>query len=319
MPHDHAYYWKPIFEEGHPLPSGDDQEFVLGMLISKLSTGYQTSNLRSVHETCRHAVLRSAPRSANHQLLQLLVGERTDEEAWLDALASLRDLDTTYGWGSKQRKAKHQHLLRKPGFLEALQATTVITETVPLSFLAVLVTDGGEDSVDALLPHHQRAKADDGLLLLKRLKTHTKPGSPAEDFLQRVQRDLRERETNSPALALSETMGCGPRETFWFEVHLHSDELRDAYNTALRLVVRVDSRRSPWVSLYAQMDRRTQKLDALPGTLHGTRFSSAQTLPEDIKALFANHDLTPSPSRSWTRSCVRGKARDRITEWLLSG
>jgi len=93
---------------------------------------------------------------------------------FLSALDALLDLQTTYAWGSKQRRAKLKALAVSPRFLAAVQAAVVGDEAAPLDLLAVLAADGSEPSIDALMPALSRAHAEQSELLdrLEHLETH---------------------------------------------------------------------------------------------------------------------------------------------------
>ena len=96
----------------------------------------------------RQVVLEGAP--------GIPAGDERLAARWTKALDALLDLDTTYAWGSKERRAKLAAIARDPELLAAVQAVAVGGEA-SLDMLAVLAIDGSEASADALLPVFTRA------------------------------------------------------------------------------------------------------------------------------------------------------------------
>ena len=105
------------------------------------------------------------------------------ERAWQRALAALLDLNLTYGWGSKQRRAKLKALAKDPEILAAIQGTAANRSDVPLDMLAVLVADGTDASIDALVPHVDPALVDKDVRLdrLTRLRARREEAAHHRD------------------------------------------------------------------------------------------------------------------------------------------
>lgn len=141
---------------------------------------------------------RKHPPTLNVTFLRLLVDPDAEDAPlvaqWQRALEALLDLETTYGWGSKQKRVRLTRLATDPELLEALQGATANADEASLEALAVLAMDAGEASLDAFLPHFLRAVESGGspLRWLRRLRTFVKPGSVIEGFLDRAEAEAEE-------------------------------------------------------------------------------------------------------------------------------
>lgn len=263
--------------------------------------------------------------------LKQAVPVRLDDDAlvarWREALEALLDVNTSYAWGSKQRRAKIQGLARGP-FLEAIQAVVVGCETVAIDFLAALVADGSEASIDALLPRFHRASTekDKGLDLLDRLRTHAADTPPVRAMLAEIERLLDAREATSPALALAAVIpGLGEVDSFWATVYLSSVEERRGGVGRVQGHIRIDSRSPSWLSVSVT--------EGEVGEWRSTSFDERE-LDEDqlelgrcegpgLPAWLARAEKTLDIKWSWDgmpiRTGLRGKKRDALLAWLRSG
>ncbi len=177
------------------------------------------------------------------------------QAAWAAALQATLDLNTSYAWGSQQRKAKIAGLAGQPTILAALQAAVVAGRGrtqgpgfgLSMDVLAVLAADASEASLDALMAHVERVATVDrgGFDLLELLKTHAQPTPGVDAMFARIAERLKERRQASPALAFAQTLGFGELDDFWFDVWLGSHELTRFRAPRYQLTVAVRTYDSP--------------------------------------------------------------------------
>lgn len=247
------------------------------------------------------------------------------ERAWARALQALLDLETTYGWGSKQRKAKLAGLAADPEIVAATQAIAVGCEDAALDVLAVLCAEGSEASFDALMPHLQRAEdSGERLEWLRRLRIHADAESaPIQSFLLSIDRALARLSERSGAIELAASLGFGRPKVFWFDAYLGSTTLLMPNNVPLyQGYLTVDSRRPDWFSL--SVTRLEEQLG-----LTCTAFSRAREQDDLGLGVCEAAELPAWLARAaaqleteWTvslRSSLRGKKRQTLERWLLSG
>ncbi|GEN10365.1 hypothetical protein SAMN05443572_11034 [Myxococcus fulvus] len=161
--------------------------------------------------------------------------------SWRMALQGLLDLDVTYGWGSKQRKAKLRGLAENPVLLQSLQTVVVASEEVSRDMLAVLTIDASEASLDALIPHVERAVLSQGWELdrLEDLRTHARSTPALDALFERMEALLQARRARSPALELARALGFGEPAVFMVQA------VRDGRGGGGRAVDDVSSPLSP--------------------------------------------------------------------------
>ncbi|NPC86811.1 hypothetical protein HPC49_52585, partial [Pyxidicoccus fallax] len=150
--------------------------------------------------------------------------KREVSTAWASAMQALLDLESPYGWATPRRKAKLRGLAGNPRTLQAIQTAAVACEQVSMDMLAVLVTDASEASLDALIPHVERAvkRRDQTLDRLQELRTHARATPVMDDFFQRIQAQLDARQAASPALQFARELGFGELDTFELTIELES-------------------------------------------------------------------------------------------------
>ncbi len=263
--------------------------------------------------------------------LKALVDPQLDDAAlearWTRAVRALADLDTSYGWGSKKRAAKLTGVAEDPDVLAAVQAACARASAASIDFLGVLAIDASEASVDALLPHVDRARVQGDALLdrLARLGKVVRRGSPVSALLDRVNAQLDARQAASPALAFAERIGFGTCKTFWFQIAFGSVQLR---GTVPRFQghVHVDSRKALWLSVWL-----TRLGDGVEPMVHA-RFDSDGALQDPFGLGRCAVDALPrwvsDASRvlgvEWRRevsirSSLRGRKREQLRVWFLDG
>lgn len=94
------------------------------------------------------------------RFLRVAFDEQAPEASWREAVNALKQLESDLSWGSSARRAQMAAMAKHPRLLTAFQAATVAAPRVPTTFLAVLALDGSETSLDAVLPHFDRAMKD---------------------------------------------------------------------------------------------------------------------------------------------------------------
>ncbi|AKQ65377.1 hypothetical protein A176_002289 [Myxococcus hansupus] len=336
--------WEQFTQALKALPSGVDPELAAQAALSLIPR--PRPSLWSFGRKCQHlpapvirVLLRRLEADSEpyaYFLREAVPVEAPDEAvqaAWTDALLGLLDLDTTYGWGSKQRKAKFQALANNPVLLQAIQTAVVACEQVSLDMLAVLTVDASDASVDALIPHVERAVQSQGMELdrLEDLRKHARATPAMNELFARMEALLQSRRARSPALDLAKHLGFAELDTFWFTESwgdaFHGEEgglMFRAYNGHIR----VDSRNPVWFQV--SLSRREVPLS---GDWSDTRFDN-EKLHEDVlgvgaceplqlpawiaraaRQLGTEWDFSESPPRT----NLRGKKRDRLAEWLRSG
>jgi len=263
--------------------------------------------------------------------LQTAVPTSLDDGAlaarWVQALTALGDVNTSYAFGSKQRRAKITGLARGP-FLEAIQAVAVGCETVPIDFLAALVADGSEGSMDALLPRFHRAATtrDTTLDLLERLRRHAADTKPVRAMFAEIEALLGAREAQSPALALAAELGIGDVDSLWFTAYLSSVERRGPNSGGLvQGHIVVDSRRPSWFDVSLTRGEI--------GEWESTRFDEREVSEDelglgrcearDLPAWLARAAEALKVRWAWDgmpiRTGLRGKKKGALVAWLSGG
>jgi hypothetical protein len=249
------------------------------------------------------------------------------ELAWQAGLQALLDLQTTYAWGSKQRRAKIAGVAREPRLLEGVQAAAVAVESTAAlgaDFLAVLAADGSEASADALLPHFHRAITDgSGLDLLQRLRTHAAATAANQSMLATVAERLGERSATSPVLALAPQLGLAdkPRE-LWFTVYFGSAQRQHNEVPRFQGHVVIDSRSKRWLSVHITgpvVEQRNTSFDN--EQLWCDTLQLGGGVLEDLPSYLARAAEKLGTEWNWGeahvfRSSLRGNKRAAAISWL---
>jgi hypothetical protein len=243
------------------------------------------------------------------------------EAEWKAAVQALLDLDTLAGWGTKAKKARFAALAADPSLLPAVQAVVGACEDVPQDMLGVLATDASEASVDALLPHFERAARGRGqdLDLVAALRVHARPSPALDALLARAEARRGERLQRSPALELARTLGLGALKAFRLEAKL----LSVGPHFCAQLLV--DSRQASWfsVGVYAvgREDGRVTSFTAEGLESDGLKLGACR--PEELPAWLgraARKLRRPwSHGMSFTATNVRGAKEEALLKWLWDG
>jgi len=264
--------------------------------------------------------------------VDVTASDETMRQEWSAALGALLDMQTTYAWGSKQRKAKIAALANNPRFLSAIQTAAVGSRAVGLDALAVLAHDGSDASMDALVLQVERATQSPSswLEILERLKTHASDTPAMKAMFEQIERRVDAQRAESPAIVLAQAIGLGPLKELWFDVWVGSQQLNVHRVPRYQLSCSVRSTAERWFHLSVS----ELPDDYREGTLRRTSsFSSEKTIRDDLEL------GVPVPAQlpqwladtakklklewNWSergpRTVLRGKKRERLSEWLRGG
>jgi hypothetical protein len=254
--------------------------------------------------------------------LRLRSSEEDIQDAWSGALQIMLDINTSYGWGSKQRKAKLRGLSEDSLVVATLRAVAVGCESPPMDVLVVLALEGSDEAMDALLPHFSTSDLGRRLERLERLRTHIpKDGSAADLLLSDIETQLAERRDESPAFDFAEQLGFGRPKAFWFRYDLGTVERSpNGYNPRFRFIAEVDSRDNDWfsVSVYeVEANRRTRFGDRTVVVDElGLGTSELEKLPDWLATIAKK--LQCEWGDSHISSSLRGKKRADLVRWFES-
>ena len=246
-------------------------------------------------------------------------------DTWTRALLELLDLQTTYAWGSRQKKAKLQALAKQPRVVAAIQAAVVnAVDRPPMDMLAVLAIEASDASVDALLPHF--AKQGDPSRL-EQLATHATRTPALEALLSGATSTRKKRERESPALAFVRSIlgDDAPTESVEFCIGINSVETpRPNAGPTIQGQLRVDSKADIWWRVHlgrlgAGFELKSTGFGAPPCSSQddlGLGACSLEELPAWLAKTQKKLKVHYAPDSVFTGS-VRGKKRDRIRQWLF--
>lgn len=242
---------------------------------------------------------------------------------WNHASDALRGLDVTYAWGSKQMRARVRELARDAEILAAIQGVVAMTESPTPAMLAVLVADGGDASIDALIPHLGGAleTRDSRLDWLRRLRTHATDTPRLNELFAELDTTYDERNASSPALALGPIIGIGELDELWFDAGTCSAESDPSRVSRVQGGVSIDSRRPAWFHAHISVGEGSGYNFASYGfdwSQAGDRWKLGPCVPAELPAWLARAATTLGIE--WLpfspRTNLRGKKRERLNAWL---
>lgn len=264
--------------------------------------------------------------------LRAHVGHSGDGElvaAWNDALAAMRDLNIIVRFGSTKHREKIEGVAQDERSVEAARAVAASrSKAVPRNLLAVLLVDGSEASIDALLPTLDRASTErdrelDKLVGMARFAAKKEPRLKA--LLEGAEQTKEERAKTSPVLAIGKVMfGDDAPEELWFHVTVGSDERRPGNDMARwDCHIEVDSRAArPFrVTLFdgARLDGPSTSFE-LDTTDDGLKVGRCN--PLGVPAYLARLEKKLGTSWNWPDAVIetglRGRKRARLVWWLSS-
>lgn len=155
------------------------------------------------------------PNDAVSLFLRSAVDERALRESWRVAITTLKAIGAYYSWGSKPKRDRLNAAAKQPRLVSAFQAAAVGAEDVPVDYLAVLVIDGSDASIDALIPHFDAAGKDPTRLdELSMLSTFAKDTAALNQLIARSKEQLEARKTSGPSLQLAKELGIAGKGRF---------------------------------------------------------------------------------------------------------
>ncbi|MDX2015007.1 MAG: hypothetical protein SFW67_32735, partial [Myxococcaceae bacterium] len=161
---------------------------------------------------CAFIFLETATVAADEQHLR---------SAWRDAVDALKAFEAQYAWGSKEKAASLRAVSKRPALVRGAQAAAVATLVVPLELLAVLALEGSEASVDALMPHVERALQHEGALeQLVRLERFLAPTPAMQRLAALLSSRVAAARAASPVRALATRLGLDGGKRFRVELRL---------------------------------------------------------------------------------------------------
>lgn len=260
------------------------------------------------------ALVKARPDDPAVIFLQSALDERDLVRSWKDAVNALKIFGSLYAWGSKPKREKLGAIAKKPRLLAATQAAASTGKPVPDEYLAVLVLDGSDESVDALLPHFDRAMKDPARLdALERLRTYARRTPALDALLTRVDAKLAERTKTSPVLLLARRLGIARGDRFRVDV-----QLQGARRAHFAVSLDSDAPRHFLVRLQAgQVDERTSfDGDALRHDTLGLGACTLEELPAWLTR--AERKLGLTLDRDAARAThLRGQRLTTFLAWLL--
>lgn len=260
------------------------------------------------------ALTRAHPADPAVLFLRSAVDERDLERSWRAAVNALKLFGSMYAWGSKQKREKLAAVAKAPRLLAATQAATAASASVADEYLAVLVLDGSDESVDALLPHFDRALKDPTRLeALERLRTYAKKTPALEALLGRVDAERAARAKSSPVQELARRLDLMRGERFRVDVSLEA-------GPSGRLDVRLDSEAPAHFSIWLRFGSYEQHTAfdgvALRNDKLGLGASTLDELPGWVAR--AEKKLGVKFERSTARAThLRGARLTAFLAWLL--
>ncbi len=271
-------------------------------------------------------VLAAPATTPGHVFLQLAVidgNATTLKQSWLAAVEALRELaDTLHPLESPARRDQLAAIAKSP-LLAAIQGVAANTPEVPLEMLVVLALDGGDASLDALIPHLDLALGarDARLERLAKIRPFANR-TPALDVLfAELDGALGTRRSTSPALAFGEQIGLGRLAELWFSFQLFSSARNQSGVPGFQGFVRVDSREERWFTV--QLEQVHPGVDRSKD--RATRFDLSGGIDELAVGHCTAIDLAiwlrycaDKLEITWDRFLVRTNAdAKRIGDWLL--
>lgn len=313
-----------IHEQIRKLPADVDPVVAADVALEILvdSAWLFSRDCKRLPPTVMRELLRRRPKDATHVYLTLAVDPDEPDAAlaksWARAIQGLADLEIINSWHSPQKRAKFAALADNEHLLHAIRGASANGDNVSNNMLAVLVADGSDESIDALVPHLE--PIGDRLDAMRMLRVHAKTTPRLTTMF--AQLDHEAEQAGSPAQRIARLVGLPNEKLFWFKASINSTSLDGI--PAVQVHVIVDSRRAAWFEVSVAKIAR--------GTLAGyTSFTHDQVHDDplglgrcdasDVPAWLVKvaKKLRVTWDTPLISSSVRGSKRTQISEWLLPG
>jgi len=236
-------------------------------------------------------------------------------------MQALLDLNVTYAWGSRQRKAKLQALAKRPRVVSSIQSAVVGSANASLDMLAVLAIDSSEASIDALLPLFSDGKQQ---ARLEALATHAAKTPAMNALLAGATRNREAKERASSAVeVIGRLVGDPALERVKFSLSFGSTESETGNVPVIQAHLSVNSVHDAWWSVsVARVDRAMQMprtwfgADGVKQDKLGIGACTFEELPTWVAKTAKKLKVTFRVA--YFSGSLRGKKRDALTSWLLS-
>ena len=155
--------------------------------------------------------------------IKALVDDASDEAlvaSWREAMAALDDIQK-YPFDATKRGKKLGEVAKNARILGAWQASAVGSEHVSKDVLALLVIDASAASIDALLPHFERAMGDPVRLRVLDALARYETAATAPLFA-RIRTETASQRAASPVLAFGEKFGLAKNGRFKLTVKVRA-------------------------------------------------------------------------------------------------
>ncbi|MFT3838111.1 MAG: hypothetical protein QM723_14085 [Myxococcaceae bacterium] len=241
---------------------------------------------------------------------------------WAIAVRTVFELCNNRRWGDRSIVNRVKAIAKDRELLEAVRVAAADPEADP-KWLAVLARDGADESLDALLPHVERAASEKSgrpLGRLSALRVHANESPKVLAMLDHVEKEIAQRHARSPLLDLVETIGVPRPRSVRFRLAAsagHATRRLDYY-----LGVTADSAAKPWlrVTLYCPALRGSTmwSSDGPATDTLGLGSETPRDLPKWIAATEAKLGVTFPFATSYLVTNLRGQNPDRLRAWLAS-
>jgi hypothetical protein len=220
--------------------------------------------------TVLRAVVAAETTGARQLFLRLAVptGARAAElhRAWRRAIDALAQLgETALALDHDLRRSRLAALAADPHVLAIVQGVVANVADPPVEMLAVLAIDGGDLSLDALIPHLEAlARRDVRLERLAQLRGLARRTPALDAVFAELDGALAERRRTSPALALAAGFGVRGIPVLACSFRLASIESNQLGVPRVQGHASIDSRTEPWLTVWMSSVRGTldRTLDA---------------------------------------------------------
>ncbi len=240
------------------------------------------------------------------------------EKSWRAAMKGLDGLNA-YEGADKKKVAKLKAIAGDPRALAAWQAAAVGSPWVMKNLLWLLVIDGSPESVDALLPHFERARRDRGRL--QQLEAVKRDAHPATEplFLAAgaARSQLRE---GSTVAALGRRFGFdqGGRARAWLRIPAEGDPRGQGTRRRPFAEIELDSDAPREAELAVSVVSATMSRTTFSESSEPLRCADAGQLPKVLVRAAKKHGVRWNFGATTTRLVAKSKCAAFIG-WLRDG
>ncbi len=253
--------------------------------------------------------------------LKAMVGDATGPElvrCWQKAMTGLDGIQAYQYASRKQKAAKLASLARDGQFVAAWQAAAVGADWLPLDVLSLLLVDATDASIDALLPHVERALTDpERLAMFEEAARYETPATAA--LFARMRGELSSQRAASPVLALGERFGLASKGRFRLTVEVRATKPAKRTRTEVTYdvaTVTFDSNNDPGFGLSRGQRSRTQGAGSTGSSSWARGVAcSLDTLPQALAKLATKDHLEWDFDAVTTRP-LGPKRAAALLDWL---